>query len=160
MVLLGNLPHALAACAVPSLLNGDPTKRHGCGKAVAVYQVWSVRFRKMSGRVMGEITVSKAHLAFGGKSQRVPTLIILLFWTLQFISLSIAQLAMGEADTLKFILPRLLACCVGMVLSAAILRLHERQAGRLLSARALRAFVLAVIASGIHAAADVHAEGE
>ena len=84
----------------------------------------------------------------------VPALFIVGVWSLQFISLTAQQALMGETTLVRNLAPRLLAGCVGVLISFGILRVHQHQEGKALAIRALTGFALAVCGALIHAAAN------
>jgi hypothetical protein len=104
--------------------------------------------------------VMKAHPTIdysAARAQRdfVPALFIVGVWTLQYIYLTAQQVLMGETTALfRWIIPRLLTACVGILISFGILKVHKLQAGKPLAARALTGFALAVAACPIHAGAN------
>jgi hypothetical protein len=86
--------------------------------------------------------------------QYLPALMIAFFWVLQFATLTAQRMLMGEGDTRQYLLPRLLAACVGSLISILILKLHQRQSGKPLTLRALTALLASVVASLAHAAVN------
>lgn len=86
--------------------------------------------------------------------RNVAAIVIVGFWLFQFAVLSGMRLLDGTQDARGFLLARMLVTCAGAVLSAIILKIHERQPGKRLPLRALTAFGLALIASAIHAAVN------
>ena len=60
----------------------------------------------------------------------VPVLFILAVWCLQFGYVTAQQVLMGETDSARYLLPRLLTACVGMLISFGILKVHQRQDDR------------------------------
>jgi two-component system, LytTR family, sensor kinase len=84
----------------------------------------------------------------------VPALFIVGVWSLQFISVTAQQLLMGESGASGFLAPRFLTACVGIAISAGILKVHEHQSGKPLIVRALTGLGLALAACPIHSAAN------
>jgi preprotein translocase subunit SecG len=84
----------------------------------------------------------------------VPALFIVGIWSLQYLSLTAQQALMGETTLVQNLAPRFIAGCVGVLISFGILSIHERQAGKPLTVRALTGFALAVCGALIHSAAN------
>jgi two-component system LytT family sensor kinase len=80
--------------------------------------------------------------------------LILLFWTLQFASLTIQRLLNDAMDTPSFLLPRLCVALVGVGLSFTILAGNRRLIGRPLRARLLAAMLFALVCCFIHGACN------
>lgn len=96
----------------------------------------------------------RADDASGHRLRTVAPIVIVGFWLFQFAVQSGMRLLDGANDTPGYLLPRMLVTCVGALLSAVILKIHERQPGNPLPLRALTAFAVALIASVAHAAAN------
>lgn len=84
-----------------------------------------------------------------------PLLFIISVWSLQYVSVTAQQALMGEDPLVPYLLPRLITECVGILLSLAILKVHQKQAGRRLVGRAFTAFGVALLAAPIHSAANL-----
>jgi sensor histidine kinase YesM len=80
--------------------------------------------------------------------------LILLFWLLQFLSLTAQRILMDAMDTAKFLPPRLCVTLVGVGLSFVILEANRRLAGRPLATRLLAAFGFALVCCVLHAFAN------
>ncbi|MDB5692944.1 MAG: histidine kinase [Alphaproteobacteria bacterium] len=79
---------------------------------------------------------------------------VLLFWGLQFTSLTIERMLAETGDTGAMLLPRFCVVCVAVCLSLLIAEAHERLAGRSLRARLVAAVALAMVGALTHAAAN------
>ena len=81
-------------------------------------------------------------------------LFIIVFWTVQFILLTLQRKLMGEEDMWMMIMPRVLTTMVGVGISGGIWKVHQRQSGKPLWVRVLTAVGIPLIASFLHAAAN------
>lgn len=80
--------------------------------------------------------------------------LILLFWTLQFLSLTAQRLIMNPDESLAYLLPRLGVTCVGIGISFVILEGNRRLTGRPIKARLLAGMVFALAACLLHGASN------
>jgi two-component system LytT family sensor kinase len=83
--------------------------------------------------------------------RRGPLAFLLLFWAVEFGSLSLNRWLTEAGDDVSYILPRLAVATVGLVLSLIIAEAHRRLIGRRLRVRMVAAIVFALAGCCVHA---------
>ncbi|HEY1607211.1 MAG TPA: histidine kinase [Allosphingosinicella sp.] len=87
--------------------------------------------------------------------RRGPVAIVLLFWTAQFVALTVQRLLLRAGGDTAYLLPRVLVTLVGIGLSLIMIEGHRRLIGRSIPARLAAALALAFFCCPIHAAMNL-----
>ncbi|HEX4736100.1 MAG TPA: histidine kinase [Allosphingosinicella sp.] len=86
--------------------------------------------------------------------RRGPLALVVLFWVVEFSSLTVNRWLTEAGDDISFILPRLCVTGVGILLSLVMMEAHRRLVGRRLSARLIAAILFALAGCLTHAACN------
>lgn len=84
--------------------------------------------------------------------RRGPVGFVIIFWAVQFASLTVQRLLMMAGDDVSFLLPRLCVTLGGVVISLLIVEGHRRLVGRRIATRLIAALVFALAGCLVHSA--------